>query len=446
MITEKRARKICESVFQAVPRGEVEVLLQDETSSLTRFAENQIHQNVSQSSMEVSVRVQLGKRVGRASTNRLDEDSLGRCAERALTFARLQPEDPSLLSMPGPQTYRKVSAFAKGTAQLSPEERADAVAGAVRLCKSKKLKAAGKYESGSSVLALANSKGLFATHRATESCFDITAMAGDSAGWASAANKDMRCYEPKVLTERAVGKALRSRKPVAVPPGPYTVVLEPAAVTDFLMFMALYGFGGLAYLEGRSFTSGKMGRKILGENVTIVDDAYAEGTNGIPFDFEGMPRQRVPLIDRGVVAGVVHDRQTARRAGTKTTGHALPQPNSYGPIPLNPCFGPGELSLEEMISDTKRGLLVTHFHYTNIIDPMRMILTGMTRDGTFLIENGKIRRPVQNMRFTQSVIEALNSVRAISRDRESAPAFWGSTMLVPAMQIDGFTFSSGTEF
>jgi len=446
VITEKRARAICEAVFEKVPKGEAEVLLQDETSSLTRFAENRIHQNVSHSSMEISVRIQLGKRVGRASTNRLDEEALGRCAMRALAFARLQPEDKDLLPLPGPQKYRDVSAFVKRTAQLSPENRADAVADAVGRCKSKKLKAAGKYESGASALVLANSRGLFAAHRATESCFDITAMAGDSSGWASAANKDARRYDPKCLTERAVDKALRSRNPIAVDPGPYTVVLEPAAVTDFLMFMALYGFGGLGYLEGRSFTSGKLGKKILGANVTIVDDAYAEKTTGIPFDFEGMPRQRVPLVKNGVVAGVVHDRQTARRAGTQTTGHALPQPNNYGPIPLNPCFGAGESSLDEMIADTKRGLLVTHFHYTNIIDPMRMILTGMTRDGTFLIENGEVRRPVRNMRFTQSLIEALNNVRAISRERESAPAFWGSTMLVPAMQIDGFTFSSGTEF
>ena len=445
-MTEKRARALCESIFRAVPKGEAEVLLDESDASLTRFADGRIHQNVSRHSSEVSVRVLLDKRVGRATTNRLDEASLARCAQKACEFARLQPEDPAMLGLPGPQTYRKVRAYVKRTADLSPEDRGDAVADAVRLCKAKRLKAAGKFESSATFMALANSHGLFASMRGTESAFDITAMSDDSSGWASATDKDVARVRPKDLAERAVAKALRSRKPARFEPGPTTVVLEPAAVTDFLLFTSIYGFGGLAYLDGRSFASGKLGQQVFGPNITLTDDAYAPETTGIPFDFEGMPRHRVDLVTDGVLAGVVHDRQTAKRAGTETTGHALPQPNTYGPIPLNPALEAGDASLDEMIADTERGILVTHFHYTNIIDPMHMVLTGMTRDGTFLIEKGRVTRPVRNLRYTQSLIEALNNVRAISRTRESAPAFWGSTMLVPAVQIDDFHFTSATEF
>jgi len=446
VITEQRAQDICASVIRMAPRTHVEVLLQERTESLTRFAENRIHQNVSLTSPEVSVRVLLGKRVGRATTNRLDPEALARCLQSARSAAECQQQDPEILPLPGPQTYRKARSYVQRTAALSPEDRAAAIGQAVRRCKARRLRGAGKFEAASTLLAIANSKGLFASHRSTESTFDVTVMSDDSSGWAAATHKDVRRFDPVELAGRAVEKCLRSRAPVAFEPGACTVVLEPPAVTDFLLFLAIFGFGGLACLEGRSFASGNLGRKILGGNVTITDDAYAADATGLPFDFEGMPRQAVTLVDKGILTAVVHDRQTAAKAGTRTTGHALPQPNNYGPIPLNPCFGPGQSSLEQMIADTERGLLVTHFHYTNIIDPMRMILTGMTRDGTFLIEKGRVTRGVRNLRFTESLIEALNRVRAVSRERISAPAFWGSTMLVPAMQIDDFHFTSATAF
>jgi predicted Zn-dependent protease len=232
-----------------------------------------------------------------------------------------------------------------------------------------------------------------------------------------------------------------------MPPGAYVVVLEPAAVTDILEFMAWFGFGGLGFVEGRTFMAGKLGQKVLGDNITILDDAYHSLQQGLPFDFEGLPRQRLTLVENGVAKAVVHDRVTARRAQTQTTGHALPQPSAEGPYPLDLVLSSGNSSVEEMISSTERGILVTRFHYTNLVEPMDLVLTGMTRDGTFLIEKGKVAAPLKNLRFTQSVVEALREVELISREQKTTHSDWGpGSYTAPALKIRRFNFSSGTQF
>ncbi|MBM4044152.1 MAG: TldD/PmbA family protein [Planctomycetes bacterium] len=450
MLTPSEARRICDKVLRFAGRTTVEVLLSDRSKALTRFANNVIHQNVAQADVTVTVRALLGKstcpsRVGRAETNKLDDASLRHAIETSIATARVQEADPDLLPLAGPQRYGAVESYVKATAALGPQGRADAVAEGVRLCASKRLKAAGIFANDSGSITLSNSNGLFAFQPLTFAQFSITAMATDSSGWAEQSSRDVAQIDPCRLAQTAVEKALSSRWPKPLSAGEYDVVLEPAAVADLLGFFS-DSFNAQRVQERASFVTGKLGQRVLGPNITLTDDAYHPLSKGLPFDFEGVPRQRVVLVENGVVRNLVHDRKTARKARCQSTGHALPQPTTRGPVPMNLVLAPGDSSLNDMIRQTRRGVLVTHFHYTNFIDRMKLIITGMTRDGTFLIENGKAAAPIRNMRFTESLLKAFSNVALISRDAVFAGGFWGQGFVAPALKIRAFAFTSGTRF
>jgi PmbA protein len=244
---------------------------------------------------------------------------------------------------------------------------------------------------------------------------------------------------------RAATKAAASRRPIDLEPGRHPVVLEPAAVSTLVGFLAWIGFGGRLLAEERSCFSGKHGQQVAQPAITIYDDATSPDTVGLPFDFEGTARRRVDLIHDGVFIDGVYDRRTARQAGTETTGHALPPPNPEGPFPLNLFMEPGEASVEDMIASTDRGLLITRFHYSNVVHPLESTITGMTRDGTFLIESGEVTHPVKNFRFTQSILEALRSASMVGRDTELASEFFFSASRVPALKVDSFHFTGRSD-
>jgi len=446
MLNRNQAEELVKRALSLSDADETEVILSHGEENLTRFSNNIITQNVARDTDGLAVKVHLGKKVGRASTDRFDDESLKRAVAQAKLAASQANENTELLPLLGPGVYQETQAYGQSTADFGPEERADAIARFVAAAKKQKAEAAGIFSSGGDAVALGNSRGLFAFHRETKAIFSGTVEVDGASGWAEDVHLDVSKIDVPAVIDTAIRKALEARNPIALEPGPYDVVLEPAAVTDFLMFMVFEGFGGLNFVEGRSFMSGKIGQKVMGANVTIVDDAYSNLSPGVPFDFEGSPRQRVALIEKGVARAPVHDRITAAKAGTKTTGHSLPQPNSSGPFPLNVALEAGDSSLDEMIKATPKGILVTHFHYSNVLDPVKLTLTGMTRDGTFLIENGKIAKPIRNMRFTESVIEAFNRIELISKDRKTAHAFFGGAFVVPAVKIGRFNFSSVSEF
>ncbi len=446
MISEKQFKKITEDVFNLAGKAETEVLLSDEREGLTRFGNNSVTQHVESRDAELVVRIRDGNRQGKAGCNRFDKATLERVVSRAKEFARIHSGDLSILPLPGWQSYREVSQFFTRTSKALPGGKVDRLRAALKPVIRKKATAAGTYTHGEEATGIANSRGLFAYHAYTTSGFGVTVMDGDGSGWAEAAHPDIGEISPEELTAIALAKAQASRRPKELPAGAYDVILEPAAVADLLLFMGWEGFGALPYQEGRSFISGRMGKKVMDDRVTIVDDVFDPLTVGLNFDYEGMPRKRVVLIDQGVAQAVVHDRKTARAGKTETTGHALPQPNTLGPMPLNLSLSGGDSSLEEMVAGTNRGLLVTHFHYTNILDPVALMITGMTRDGVFLVEKGKIKGPVKNFRFTESVVEAFNRVDSIGRERVYAQASWGGGIIAPAMKILKFNFSSGTKF
>ncbi|HTR46194.1 MAG TPA: TldD/PmbA family protein [Verrucomicrobiae bacterium] len=443
-LTTAELERIAERVLKLSGADETEVDIGATTDALTRFANNTIHQNVAEQTLSLSVRAVVDGRTARSTTNKTDDDSLRRVVASAISLARNEPENPDLLPMLGKQTYQKVSRFFSATANTTPEDRAKAVARVCKMADKRKQTAAGIFSSGGSRSVLANSKGLFASYEQTRAEFSVTILEKNSSGWAKANSPDVRKIDPQALAESASEKSAQSREPREIAPGRYTTILPPAAVLDLVGFL-FYDFAGTAVLDKRSCFTGRIGKKVLGENITLWDDVYHPLQTGHPYDGEGMPRQKVQLVDRGVVKNLVYSRATAKKMKAKSTGHGFSLPNDYGEAPMNLVFAGGDKSVEEMVRTTERGILVTRLWYIREVDPYEKILTGMTRDGTFLIENGKIAGGIRNFRFNQSIIEMLTNVEMLGPSVRAAGEE-SFEMVVPPMKVRDFHFSEVTKF
>jgi PmbA protein len=449
MLGEKRIKELTDSILTRSTADQTEVVILGGDSYLTRFANSTIHQNVAETDTEVRIRVVLGKCVGVATTNNLDDEALAQTLENALAIARLQPENPDFKSLPGPQPIAEIVAFSEATASCSPEQRAKGAGAICLMAREAGVVASGALTTAALEAAVANSLGICAYHSTTYADINTVVMSDTSAGYASALALDVDDLDFEAIGREAVEKCLHSQNPRALEPGEYTVILEPYAVEDMVVMMAYTGFGAVAMQEGRSFMAGKLGEQIVDPRVSIWDDGLSPDGIPWPFDFEGVPKQRVDLIEKGVARGVVYDSYRAgKEEGKASTGHALPAPNSFGPFPANAFFAPGDATLEEMIASTQRGIYVTRFHYTRPVEPTRVVITGMTRDGTFLIENGEIAYPVKNLRFTQSYLEALNEVAMIGNQPRllAGMALDISRNSVPALKLNKFAFTGATEF
>ena len=423
---------------------EVEAIVADENQALTRFANNVIHQNVAERSTHISVRPVIGGRTARASTNRTDPDSIRNVVAEAIALTRLTEPDPDLLPLPESQPVSPAARYYETTASSTPDDRARAVADAIDAAQSFDQNAAGIYSTEVNTLALFNSRGLALEHRETMARFSITVMDRDGSGWAKASSCDALAISPRDLAARAAEKAVRSRNPREMDPGRYTVILEPAAVLDLAGQMAA-DFSATALRDGRSFLNDRIGMKLFGDNVSVHDDAHHPGQAGAPFDAEGVPRRRLALIDRGIIREIAYCRQAAALEGVEPTGHGFPLPNEIGEAPMNIVFAGGDTPLNEMIASTGRAILVTRFWYIREVDPYEKIFTGMTRDGTFLVEDGRIVCGLRNFRFNQSLIGMLSSVEQLS-PAERASGEEASDMVVPAMKIRDFHFTEVTKF
>jgi len=412
-------------------------------SALTRFATNHIHQNVAESNAELRVRAVVGQRIGVAATNRLDDESLRRVTEQALEIARVQPVNPEFHSLPAPQPISAAPGYSERTAQFTPEERARQVGIIVGLAKERGLESAGAFSTTVHSRAIANSLGIFAYEPRTEAEGHAVVMADErGSGYTQRVATDASTLDFEAMACEAVEKAQRSRNPIDIPLGEYPVVLDAYAVAEMLQDLVFMGLSALAVQEERSFMNGQFGKQLVEPRVTIYDDGH--DPSGLPqaFDYEGVPKQRVVMIDHGVANTVVYDSFTAAREGKPNTGHALPAPNSEGPLPLHTMMEAGDASLEELIKGVDRGIYVTRFHYTNTVHPIKTLFTGMTRDGTFLIEHGELTRPVKNLRFTQSILDVLREVQAIGRERIQ----WSEyvTAVAPAIRTARFNFTGIT--
>ncbi|MDE3166354.1 MAG: TldD/PmbA family protein [Acidobacteriota bacterium] len=424
--------------------AEIEAIISSEDQALTRFANNVIHQNVAERTTHISVRPVIGGRTARASTNRTDADAIRAVVEEAIAATRLTEPDPELLPLTVPAPVVPVERHFEGTARCTPDERARAVAEAIEIVRGHGQTAAGIYSTGESAFSLYNSRGVALEHRETLARFSITAMDRDSSGWAKASACDARTIAPGDLALRAAEKATRSRAPRDIAPGRYTVILEPAAVLDLAGQMTM-DFSATALRDGRSFLNDRVGAKLFGANISVYDDARHPGQSGAPFDAEGVPRRRLTLVEAGVVREVACCRQAAAVDSVEPTGHGFPLPNEMGEAPMNIVFAGGETPLEDMIASTARGILVTRLWYIREVDPYEKIFTGMTRDGTFLIEDGRVVCGLRNFRFNQSLIGMLSSVEELS---PAARASGEETfdMVVPAMKVRDFHFTEVTRF
>jgi PmbA protein len=440
-------RRIIDNVLRiAKSRGvpETEVNVEEVVDALTRFANNTIHQNVAEHGVTVSIRTALDGRTARLTTNRLDEDALRVAVDNCLELAASQPADPFLLQMPGKQNYRKINRFVSDTAELAAEDRARAVKRVCDLAEKNGQVAAGIFSSGQTQSLLGNSRGLLANYRQTQAEFSVTMQQGSAASWAKGNSGDLRRIDPMALAKIASEKACRAQDPIELAAGRYTVILEPAAVLDLIGFL-FYDFSATAVDDKRSCLSERLGKTLLGKNITITDDVFHPEQLGAAYDGEGLPRQKVTLVDQGVIKNLVYSRRSAKRAKTRATGHGFALPNEYGEAPINLVVAGGKSSVEDMIASTDRGLLVTRLWYIREVDPYEKIMTGMTRDGLFLVEKGKVGKAVRNFRFNQSILEMLSKVELLGAAHR-ASGEESFEMVVPAMKVTEFYMSEVTKF
>ncbi len=423
----------------------VEVALSRSDSALTRFADSRVHQNVARVDGEARVRVVVdGSRIGVAVTSELEPGAIRRTAEQARAIARARPPDPRYAGMPaGGQSYSSAGRDDEETARYCADERASAVADMLAQLPEGVL-GAGYVQCGRVERAIANSLGLAGSHAGTSAGASILASGEDSTGHAEASGTSVSALDFHRLGARASAKVALGRHPRDIAPGTWAVVLEPGATEVLAQFLDYLAFGGKDFNDGSSALTGRLGEQVCSEQVTIIDDPLSPLLAGVPFDAEGTPKRRLPLIERGIARGVGHDRSTAAVAGTTSTGHALPPPNPYGPVPAHIVMAPGGASLDDLVAGCERGLYVTRFHYTNVVHPLHTTITGMTRDGTFLIEGGHIVCGVHNLRFTQSILGALSHVEAVGdRVQVASDAFFGATA-APAVRLAHFAFTSAT--
>jgi PmbA protein len=470
MLTQDQAADIFDRIKKLSSADEVEVLVSGGTFALTRFANNTIHQNVAEENHVVSVRTVFGGRTARATTNKFDSDSLRRVVETSESLARVQHPDPDLLPMPdsreagasetqaGPAS--SPSRHFEQTAAITPQLRAAGVKKIVEVAQKHKLTTAGIYSSAESVEGIFNSRGLSRWHTQTLAEVSITMLGGNSSGWQKLNSPDVANLDPLALAETAAKKAIDSANSAELAAGKYTVILEPAAVLDLVGFM-FWDYSGMAVLDQRSFLTRRVGAKLFGDNITIWDDVDHPLQTGAPFDGEGMKRQRLALVEKGIVQRVVYARATAARmqhsdlytqhpeqiGPVAATGHGFSLPNEMGEMPQNIVFAAPQdpQTLAQMIASTERGVLVTRLWYIREVDPYEKIVTGMTRDGTFLVENGCVKEGIKNFRFNQSLIHMLSNVEAMSIPRRACGEE-SFDMVVPAMKVRDFNFTEVTKF
>ena len=440
-VSEELAGKILELVGD---RGDAEVLTSEGISSLTRFANSFIHQNVGEHVEAVSLRVAVDGRVASGRTTRTDDEALRRFVDETLETAKRQPVDEDWPGLTAPVDIAPVDHFDEDTADTSPSVRAELVRTFVD--EGEGMLAAGYCETEGETHTFVNSAGQHATGRATSAILDGIHRTPTSAGSGHAASTAIGDLDASAVGALAAKRARDSEKTFDAKPDSYEVVLAPDAVGSIAVFLAFYGFNAKAHEEGQSFV--EIGEEQFDPGFRFWDDATDPRTRGVAFDSEGTPKQRLDLVKDGTTAGLAHDRRTAKKAGVESTGHGFPGSETFGPAPFNLFIGPGSATEEELIAGVERGIYVSTFHYSRVLDPKPLVVTGLTRNGTFMIENGKITGAVSNLRFTQSFIEALaagNIIGIGSNERLADSEFGAGFVHAPALSLASWHFTGGAE-
>lgn len=436
---------ILERALRGSSADQTEVLYLGADTHLTRFANNYVHQNVSETNAQLVVRAVVQGRVGRALTNDFGSESVKRTLQTATNAALAQPPSLDFPGLSPAADCPSVDVFDEGVATLTPAERAEAAGLICRGAEEADLTAAGTYSNSEVEIALANSNGVHMYHTRTELEASAVFQGLSGSGYADRVGTRRGDVDVSSLVEEVRQRALDAQDPQEIEPGSFQVLLEPYAVQDIANFLATLSFGARAVQEGRSFMAGRTGEQVMSPSISLWDDGRDPAGLAAPFDYEGTPKQRVELVTGGIARGVVYDRGTASTDGVSSTGHALPPGMTMGPMPLNLFMKPGDRSRDQLLAGIERGVLVTRFWYTRTVHPLSVLITGTTRDGTYLIEDGRVVRPVRNLRFTTSYLEALNDVRAVGRETSLGGGRIGSNR-VPALHVGSFNFTGVTQF
>ncbi|QDX25631.1 TldD/PmbA family protein [Sphingomonas suaedae] len=436
IFTEAQAKAILDKVIALSKADETSAQIGGGIAGNVRFARNNISTAGVVDDTELGVQVAFGKRVGIATINQFDDASLERVVRRAEDLAKLAPENPEFMPAVGKQTYRPTSTFSEATAALTPEARAKIAEASIAPCRAQKLVAAGFLEDGQNFVAHANSNGNFGYQRSAQADYTCTVRTEDGrgSGWVGRNVKDISTFDAGEDIQIAMRKAAASAEAKALEPGKYTVILEPAAAAGLVSFMMNF-FGARSADEGRSFLSkkgggNKIGEQIMDPRVNIYTDPWHPDVPVLPWDNEGLPRQRTQIIDKGKVANLEYSRFWASKQGK-------PETAEWG----NVIMEGGTKSTAQLIAETEKGILVTRTWYIRMVDPQTVLLTGLTRDGTFYIENGQLKYPIKNFRFNESPVIMLNNIDELGRPVR-VKADEGGTMMLPPMKLRDFTFTS----
>jgi PmbA protein len=437
------------SIIQKSEADETEAVYISGSFGLTRYANSYIHQNVAESNSTIYFRAIVDGRIGVTTTNSLKKNDLLRALKNAILIAKHQPRNPDFKGLPKPGKYKKITTYFEPTANYTPRQRAEVVQKICREAGKFKATMAGAFSTSLSELAVVNTNGVAAYQPFTSASINIVAMTDDSSGYAAGLSRRVVKIPFNALTETAIKKCLDSRQPQDLEPGKYDVILEPEAIAEVMNWLTYIAFGAKPYLENTSFLSKKTGKKVMGPEVTIYDDGNDTSGLAMPFDFEGVAKKPVYLVKKGIANSPVYDSLYAVKNKTRSTGHAMVPGFSEGPMAGNIFIAPGKKSKESLIAGVKNGILVTRFHYINgLLNTPIALMTGMTRDGTFRIKNGKIAGAVKNLRFTESITKAFSRIGGISKETQLIKNWWDDfgCCSSPTILIKKFNFSGKTEF
>ena len=437
ILNKDEAQALLKKVLSFSKADECEAGLNGSEGGNIRYARNSVSTAGDISQLTLAVTSYFRKRSGTATINEFDDASLEKAVRRAEELAKLAPENPEYVPLLGPQSFKESKSFVPATAAITPDDRADAVGKSINVSKDAKLEAAGFIENETSFSAIQNSKGLFAYDTGTDVTFSVTTRnaEGTGSGYAARGFNDIKKLDTLSATRIAAQKANSSIGAKAIEPGKYTVILEPVAGTYFLENL-FRGFDARSADEGRSFMSkagggNRLGEKLMDEKVTIYSDPFNDDLPSSTWSNDGQPLDKMSWVEKGVVKNLTYTRYWAQKSNVK-------------PVPFgsNVIMEGGDQSLEDMIKSTERGVLVSRLWYIRMVDPQTLLLTGLTRDGTFYIENGQIKHPIKNFRFNESPVIALNNIEALGKPERSISVESYRSYLIPPMKIRDFTFSS----
>ena len=439
-------KELVNKVKNILKNYDFEIIAAETKSELTRFAESYIHQNVAETNLNLTVKVINEDRIGAVEMNSIDDHTISKNIEKAIEVTKITPKLDYHYQLLKPQSYKIKSKYSEQTANFTPLNRAQLVSQLIKEVNKREYGAAGAFKTEESTLLVANSEGVFAFDRGTKVDFNCVITRDNSTAHASFIDSDINNFNINKITDELLETAFKNVEQIEIEPGVYTVILSPEAVSDILNYTGYTAFNGKMIMENKSFVSNNRGKKIFPETINISDDPFDELTMPIPFDLVGYSREKIDLIKDGIIKDGVYDHLTALKYNRKCTGNTLPPEHaSFGALPFNLVMKEGDSTISEMISSTKKGIYISRLHYVNILNPMSVQLTGMTRDGTFLIEDGKLGRAIKNMRFNNSVVDMLKAVDMISKERQTKSGFVAPTV-APYLRANNFTFSSKTSF